>query len=179
MGEARRRGLRDKAHSADAEVQDVRLTKGSWEQSTVIGMSHTEFQSEFVRLGKQMSAPNREKLSSISVDEADRFERVAMYTPKARTNIKNGHAMRTCPSCGMVLVDGLGAGPDYSETRFRCVCGQWSIHPRGSAFAAADSMNVMYVPNVLYRYFDDESYFEDLLAGKVWVSTIEACRQNR
>ena len=100
-----------------------------------------------------------------------------MFVPEALIELGRGSESAACPSCGLPLITGLASGVDLSELAIRCVCYQWSMLPRGSRYAKARGQRD-YVPRTLFRYFDRDEYYEDFLAGRVWVTTIDACRNS-
>lgn len=120
--------------------------------------------------------PESDLLTAISVEMADRYEKLAMYVPQALVDLGPGGESKSCPGCGTLLVSGLAPPIDLSEMAVRCVCLKWCIIPRATRYARSIRQDEWFLPRTLYRYFDQEEHYRDFLEGRVWITTLNACR---
>lgn len=87
----------------------------------------------------------------------------------------------SCPWCWHDLVVGVPAGQVFDAFgAVRCGCGGWSEVPSQSlegmpAFQCDLERNRSSM-RALYRYLPSEEYFNAFLQGRIWISTIDTCR---
>lgn len=120
-----------------------------------------------------MRLPNA--LHPIKASEAGTYERYATFVRAPVAELRRGNYVRTCPSCGFALITGSVKGLPMPNDAFRCHCGQWCIDQE-STNRPRSKYSIL--PETVYRYFDNETFYNDFLAGNVWISTLSACRNS-